>query len=185
MQHGTSPVSLLPSFHSRRMKIPIVLNTRPIRLSTIGFPGNLAIEYNNKIAFVYPVYGKQNKASPSAHTEVLFVLSLIYLHSSHLSPTLLMRFSTLARQRAFLLVLFVSTVYAREEVICNVNIYFGCLSDLLPSVTSSVSYCEPPETLLVQQLDVVYFASNQSVFFNISAASVVSFEQHSLFVSWG
>lgn len=46
----------------------------------------------------------------------------------------------------------------------------------LPSVTSSVSYCEPPETLLVQQLDVVYFASNQSVFFNISAASVVSFE---------
>ena len=43
----------------------------------------------------------------------------------------------------------------------------------LSLVTSSVTYCEPPETLLVQQFDVVYFANNQTVFFNISAASVV------------
>ena len=56
--------------------------------------------------------------------------------------------------------------------------------DLFPSVTSSVTYCEPPETLLVQRLDVVYFASNQSVFFNISAASVVGVGLISLFVCW-
>jgi hypothetical protein len=52
------------------------------------------------------------------------------------------------------------------------------------SVTSSVTYCEPPETLLIQQLDVVYFASNQSVFFNISAASVVGVGLFSFFVCW-
>ena len=40
-------------------------------------------------------------------------------------------------------------------------------------VTSSVSYCEPPETLLIQQFDVAYFAANASISFNISAASVV------------
>jgi hypothetical protein len=39
--------------------------------------------------------------------------------------------------------------------------------------TSSVTYCEPPETLLIQQFDVKYFAKNQSIFFDISAASVV------------
>ena len=50
---------------------------------------------------------------------------------------------------------------------------FGTDYKLGLSVTSSVTYCEPPETLLIQQLDVVYFASNESVFFNISAASVV------------
>ncbi|KAJ7497191.1 hypothetical protein FB451DRAFT_1210438 [Mycena latifolia] len=38
--------------------------------------------------------------------------------------------------------------------------------------TSSVTYCEPPETLLIQQFDVKYFAQNQSIFFDISAASV-------------
>ena len=40
-------------------------------------------------------------------------------------------------------------------------------------VTSSVSYCEPPETLLIQQFDIAYFAANASISFNISAASVV------------
>ncbi|KAI5117513.1 hypothetical protein M0805_000520 [Coniferiporia weirii] len=40
--------------------------------------------------------------------------------------------------------------------------------------TSSVSYCEPPELVLVQQFDIVYFAANQSIFFNVSAASVES-----------
>jgi hypothetical protein len=42
------------------------------------------------------------------------------------------------------------------------------------TVTSSVTYCEPPETLLIQQFDIAYIAKNQSIFFNISAASVVS-----------
>ncbi|KAJ7132865.1 hypothetical protein C8R43DRAFT_1023727 [Mycena crocata] len=40
--------------------------------------------------------------------------------------------------------------------------------------TSSVTYCEPPETLLIQQFDVKYIAHNQSIFFDISAASVES-----------
>ncbi|KAI0312573.1 hypothetical protein OF83DRAFT_1066962 [Amylostereum chailletii] len=40
--------------------------------------------------------------------------------------------------------------------------------------TSSVSYCAPPENILVQQFDVAYFPSNNSVVFNISAASVQS-----------
>ncbi|KAF7315349.1 TRP-N domain-containing protein [Mycena indigotica] len=38
--------------------------------------------------------------------------------------------------------------------------------------TSSVTYCEPPETLLIQQFDLTYFAQNQSIFFDIAAASV-------------
>ncbi|KAH9957895.1 hypothetical protein BC827DRAFT_1222160 [Russula dissimulans] len=38
--------------------------------------------------------------------------------------------------------------------------------------TSSVSYCAPPENLLVEQFDVSYFPSNNSLVFNISAASV-------------
>ncbi|KAG9220794.1 hypothetical protein CCMSSC00406_0002606 [Pleurotus cornucopiae] len=38
--------------------------------------------------------------------------------------------------------------------------------------TSSVTYCEPPETLLIQQFYVAYFPSNHSLSFNISAASV-------------
>ncbi|KAJ7072424.1 hypothetical protein C8F01DRAFT_1045050 [Mycena amicta] len=40
--------------------------------------------------------------------------------------------------------------------------------------TSSVTYCSPPATLLIQQFDLKYFAKNQSIFFNISAASVES-----------
>ncbi|KZT28934.1 TRP-domain-containing protein [Neolentinus lepideus HHB14362 ss-1] len=38
--------------------------------------------------------------------------------------------------------------------------------------TSSVTYCAPPEAILISQFDVKYFADNSSVFFNISAASV-------------
>ncbi|EPQ57401.1 TRP-domain-containing protein [Gloeophyllum trabeum ATCC 11539] len=38
--------------------------------------------------------------------------------------------------------------------------------------TSSVSYCSPPEAILISQFDVKYFADNSSVFFNVSAASV-------------
>ncbi|EKM54392.1 uncharacterized protein PHACADRAFT_258203 [Phanerochaete carnosa HHB-10118-sp] len=39
--------------------------------------------------------------------------------------------------------------------------------------TSSVSYCSPPDSLLVEQLDIVYFQRNASVSFNVSAASVL------------
>ncbi|KAH9176441.1 TRP-domain-containing protein [Lactarius sanguifluus] len=38
--------------------------------------------------------------------------------------------------------------------------------------TSSVSYCAPPENLLVEQFDIAYFPSNNSLVFNVSAASV-------------
>ncbi|OJT11511.1 hypothetical protein TRAPUB_11969 [Trametes pubescens] len=40
--------------------------------------------------------------------------------------------------------------------------------------TSSVTYCAPPESLLVEQFDIAYFAKNQSIVFNVSAASVVA-----------
>ncbi|KAF9461326.1 hypothetical protein BDZ94DRAFT_1221694 [Collybia nuda] len=64
----------------------------------------------------------------------------------------------LARLRAIpaYCLLFLSLVHAREDSL----------------FTSSVTYCEPPETLLIQQFDVAYFSANQSVVFNISAASV-------------
>ncbi|KAF9264267.1 TRP-domain-containing protein [Marasmius fiardii PR-910] len=39
--------------------------------------------------------------------------------------------------------------------------------------TSSVTYCQPPESLLIQQFDVAYFARNRSVSFNITASSVL------------
>ncbi|CAL1706967.1 unnamed protein product [Somion occarium] len=39
--------------------------------------------------------------------------------------------------------------------------------------TSSVSYCAPPESLLVQQFDIAYIEKNSSVSFNVSIASVI------------
>lgn len=51
--------------------------------------------------------------------------------------------------------------------------YPGHLLTDMYLVTSSVTYCEDPESILVQQLDITYFNKNQSVAFNISAASVV------------
>ncbi|KAK7461003.1 hypothetical protein VKT23_008930 [Stygiomarasmius scandens] len=66
-------------------------------------------------------------------------------------------FSSLARLRAIAFTfLLLSFTYARDESL----------------FTSSVTYCNPPETLLVQQFDVAYIAKNQSVSFNIIAASV-------------
>ncbi|KAF8197904.1 hypothetical protein BJ912DRAFT_952525 [Pholiota molesta] len=38
--------------------------------------------------------------------------------------------------------------------------------------TSSVTYCNPPETLLIQRFELAYFPANNSVSFNVSAASV-------------
>ncbi|GLB37155.1 putative integral to membrane protein [Lyophyllum shimeji] len=68
-------------------------------------------------------------------------------------------FFSLARLRAAIfssLLLSTSVAFSREQSL----------------FTSSVTYCEPPETLLIQQFDVAYFAKNQSISFNISAASV-------------
>ncbi|KAI0958676.1 hypothetical protein AcV7_004425 [Taiwanofungus camphoratus] len=53
--------------------------------------------------------------------------------------------------------LFFSFSQAREEVL----------------FASSVSYCTPPEEILVEQLDVTYFRSNNSISFNVSAASIL------------
>lgn len=60
------------------------------------------------------------------------------------------------RLLALAILTFALSVNAREEAL----------------FTSSVSYCEPPETLLIQQFDIAYFAANSSISFNISAASV-------------
>ncbi|GBE80977.1 TRP-domain-containing protein [Sparassis crispa] len=38
---------------------------------------------------------------------------------------------------------------------------------------SSVSYCAPPEEILIEQLDVSYFQANNSISFNVTAASVL------------
>ncbi|TFY82362.1 hypothetical protein EWM64_g1648, partial [Hericium alpestre] len=63
---------------------------------------------------------------------------------------------SVARLRLLLAPLFISLASAHE------NILF----------TSSVSYCSPPETLLVQQFDIAYFPVNNSIVFNVSVASV-------------
>ncbi|PPR01714.1 hypothetical protein CVT24_001590 [Panaeolus cyanescens] len=68
-------------------------------------------------------------------------------------------FSNLAWLRVFTFFLssyFFSFCYAREESL----------------FTSSVTYCNPPETLLIQRFEVAYFPANTSVSFNVSAASV-------------
>ena len=107
------------------MKSLIARNPSLIRTSSIGFPGNLSIEYNREIAIVYPVYGKQEQGL-ALGTPTLF-LPDIYAQqvSSHLPTTPLMHLSTLARQRALLpILLFASTVYSREELICKVHAYF-------------------------------------------------------------
>ncbi|KAI0718997.1 hypothetical protein C8T65DRAFT_637694 [Cerioporus squamosus] len=62
----------------------------------------------------------------------------------------------LRRALAPLLLLAPALVHARDQV------FF----------TSSVTYCDPPESLLIEQFDIAYYAKNQSIVFNISAASV-------------
>ena len=66
--------------------------------------------------------------------------------------------------------------YAHENSLCTLLVApLACFrSNILATVTSSVSYCATPKSLLIQQFDVAYIASNSSVNFNISAASVVS-----------
>jgi hypothetical protein len=89
-------------------------------------------------------------------------------------------FSFLAWPRVFYLTLILSRLtrntYAREESLCEYSFLLGSkrLTDIFP-VTSSVSYCNPPETLLIQRFEVAYFPSNTSVSFNVSVSSVVRF----------
>ncbi|KAI0074157.1 TRP-domain-containing protein [Panus rudis PR-1116 ss-1] len=66
-------------------------------------------------------------------------------------------FFSVAWLRLSLLAAFLLSVHARDESL----------------FTSSVSYCAPPESLLIQQFDIAYIASNRSVNFNVSAASVL------------
>lgn len=75
------------------------------------------------------------------------------------------------------LLIFCSFTYSREDSLCKLLLVASCQTSdfLFYLVTSSVTYCEPPETLLIQQFDVAYFVKNQSISFNISAASVVRF----------
>lgn len=70
---------------------------------------------------------------------------------------------------------FPNVVHAKIDSLCE-----WCLSQVINvipddyySVTSSVTYCTPPEAILIQEFTIAYFAANQSVTFNISAASVV------------
>ncbi|KAK7035296.1 hypothetical protein VNI00_012063 [Paramarasmius palmivorus] len=64
---------------------------------------------------------------------------------------------------------------ARLRVVLFTTLFFTIFSSAKEDklFTSSVTYCRPPESLLVQQFDVTYFAKNQSVSFNITAASVI------------
>ncbi|KDR75069.1 hypothetical protein GALMADRAFT_140619 [Galerina marginata CBS 339.88] len=68
-------------------------------------------------------------------------------------------FSLLAWQRA-LAILFIFSLTPNATAI----------EDIL--FTSSVTYCNPPETLLIQRFELAYFPANTSVSFNVSAASV-------------
>jgi len=89
-------------------------------------------------------------------------------------------FSSLAWPRVFYFTLILSCLtrnsYAREESLCEYSPagFKAPLTDVFP-VTSSVSYCNPPETLLIQRFEVAYFPSNTSVSFNVSVSSVVRF----------
>lgn len=87
-------------------------------------------------------------------------------------------FLPLAWLRAVLLSFFLlsttTSSYAREESICA---FFLPLTDSFspsPLDTSSITYCDPPSTLLISRFEVAYFPHNSSIAFNISAASVVS-----------
>ncbi|KAI0766551.1 hypothetical protein BC629DRAFT_1293026 [Irpex lacteus] len=67
-------------------------------------------------------------------------------------------FFSVARSRLFLTSLLAFTRVASAHV------------DTL--FTSSVSYCSPPESILIQQFDISYFPQNRSVAYNVSLESV-------------
>lgn len=100
------------------------------------------------------------------------------LYPNNLSPLPSMLFFV-ARPRLalFALLSVLPVVNSKDESLCKSRSCKFCymsLSMYLTAVTSSITYCAPPETLLIQQFDVAYFAKNSSILFNISAASVVS-----------
>lgn len=72
-----------------------------------------------------------------------------------------------------LILLSCSYTSAHEDTICKSSLISNCIHTNIGTVTSSVTYCTPPETLLITRFDVAYFAANRSVSFNVSAASVV------------
>lgn len=87
-------------------------------------------------------------------------------------------FFSVARLRlsiASALIVFSSLSRAHQDVLCKSLSYSSMATahDPFMAVTSSVSYCAPPEEILVQQLDLIYFKANNSISFNVSAASVV------------
>ena len=70
--------------------------------------------------------------------------------------------------------LFSYVVHAKVDSLCEWKLATTVEAAAQPlPVTSSVTYCEPPEAILIQEFSIIYFAANQSVSFNISAASVV------------
>lgn len=85
--------------------------------------------------------------------------------------------SPFARSRFFFIsfFLFPSFVLSREEALCKIRSIWTIPLDteICLAVASSVTYCQPPETLLIDRFDIAFFPRNQSVSFNISAASVV------------
>jgi hypothetical protein len=88
--------------------------------------------------------------------------------------------STLAWPRSLLLLalayaaLLFNVVHATVDSLCEWPFPTSLSSTADPNpVTSSITYCAPPQAILIQEFSVIYFAANQSVSFNISAASVV------------
>ena len=84
-------------------------------------------------------------------------------------------FSVLAWSRAFALALLLTSTpsYARQESLCQSLLSLRLSKAHITLVASSVTYCQPPETLLVQQFQIEYFPQNSSVVFNVSISSVV------------
>ncbi|KAA1472856.1 TRP-domain-containing protein [Dentipellis sp. KUC8613] len=68
--------------------------------------------------------------------------------------------------------MFFSTARLRLLLASSLLLLPTCAAHTNIIFTSSVSYCAPPETLLVQKFDIAYTPANNSVTFNVSAASV-------------
>jgi hypothetical protein len=104
------------------------------------------------------------------------VKNILYFVNLSLSPFM----PFVAGSRLVLAALaFFPIVNAKDESLCEGHgrNLFASTHYVPTAVTSSVTYCAPPETLLIQQFDLAYFAKNSSILFNISAASVVSWFQ--------
>ncbi|KAI0789157.1 hypothetical protein C8Q75DRAFT_175178 [Abortiporus biennis] len=69
--------------------------------------------------------------------------------------------------------MFFSVARLRLPFLASLLFSAGCEARDKIIFASSVSYCSPPEVLLVQQFDIAFFPTNSSVSFNVSAASVL------------